>query len=121
MSANLAEATSASTEHIIVLVKQQREEDQRIITLEFGKICSQTAELNKVVLELTEQVAASIGTTLLEKASAVTTSLQNLTQALLTRSQDVEFTESISSAKKQKNSQGLPNVPNIDVSHQKLE
>ena len=89
MSSNLAESKSASTEHIIVLVKQQHEEDQRITTLEFGKISSQIVELNKVVLALADQVASSTGTTLSAKASAVTASLQNLTQALSTGSKDV--------------------------------
>ena len=83
------------------MISQQREEDQRTITAEFGNISDQIAELNKIVVLLAQQVAASTGT--------------QITSLIATPAgaADDEMTEAISSAKKQKNSEGLPSAPNI--------
>jgi DNA anti-recombination protein RmuC len=101
LSEQLASATSASTDQLIKMVMQQREEDQRTITAEFGKISDQIAELNKIVVVLAQQVAASTGTQL---SSLIVTPAGTA---------DDDMTEAISSAKKQKNSEGLPSAPNI--------
>ena len=61
LSEQLASATSTSTDQIIKMVSQQREEDQRTIAAEFGKISEQISELNKIVLLLAQEVAASTG------------------------------------------------------------
>ena len=101
LSEQLASATSASTDQIIKMVLQQREEYQRTIAAEFGKISAQIAELNKIVVYLTPQVAASTGSPI---APLIATPAETA---------DDEITEAISSAKKQKNSEGLPSAPNI--------
>ena len=89
------------TDQIIKMVSQQREEDQRTITAEFVKISDQIAELNKIVVLLAQQVAASTGTQI---TSLIATPAGTADDAMA---------EAISSAKKQKNSDGLPSAPNI--------